>query len=193
MYLQKHTATETFAAGVVIFKGVAGLDTNAVDPLGFKYRTDGWCGAGAPRFNLRVENAGVRRTFMFDRVSGMIPSGAEAHEGRGFEALVTVAALPRARSSPWRSSSTRARPSSAHLWVSVTLAGRHPGRRAPLDVGDRQRERRRDHGELDDRGRRDGLDPRRAVERGVRLLTAADPSVHMFRRGRRPDRPSIRT
>ena len=57
---------------------------------------------------------------MFDRVSGMIPSGAEAHEGRGFEALVTVAALHRARSSPWRSSSTRARPSSAHLWVSVT-------------------------------------------------------------------------
>lgn len=94
LYLQKHTATETFAAGVVIFKGVAGLDTNAVNPLGFKYRTDGWCGAGAPRFNLRVENAGVRRTFMFDRVSGMIPSGAEAHEGRGFEAMVTGAALP---------------------------------------------------------------------------------------------------
>jgi hypothetical protein len=94
LYLQKHTATEAFAAGVVIFKGVAGLDTNAVDPLGFKYRTDGWCGAGAPRFNLRVENDGVRRTFMFDRVSGMIPSGAEAHEGRGFEALMTVAALP---------------------------------------------------------------------------------------------------
>ena len=94
LYLQKHTATETFAAGVVVFKGVAGLDANALEPLGFKYRTDGWCGAGAPRFNLRVESAGVRQTCMFGCDSGMLPAGSEAHEGRAFEGLVTAAALP---------------------------------------------------------------------------------------------------
>jgi hypothetical protein len=97
LYFQKHTATETFAAGVAVFKGVAGLDTAELVPLGFKYRTDGWCGAGAPRFNLRVENppgSGIRQTFFFGCNSGMFPTGGGTHEGRVFDGRTTVGTLP---------------------------------------------------------------------------------------------------
>ena len=97
LYLQKHAATEHFAAGVAVFKGVAGLDTSALEPLGFKYRTDGWCGADAPRFNLRVENppgSGVRETFMFGCYSGMLPAGGAVHEGRTFDGRITEGTLP---------------------------------------------------------------------------------------------------
>ena len=97
LYLQKHTATETFAAGVAVFKGVAGMNTSDLGTLGFKYRTDGWCGTGAPRFNLRVENppgSGIRQTFFFGCNSGMVPAGGGAHEGRTFDGRVTVGSLP---------------------------------------------------------------------------------------------------
>jgi hypothetical protein len=95
LYFQKHTATETVAAGVAVFKGVAGLNTAALAPLGFKYRTDGWCGAGAPRFNLRVETApGVRETFFFGCNSGMAPTAGGAQEGRIFDGRVTIGTLP---------------------------------------------------------------------------------------------------
>jgi hypothetical protein len=97
LYLQKHTATEHFAAGVVVFKGVAGLDTSALEPLGFKYRTDGWCGVGAPRFNLRVENppgTSTRETFMFGCDSDMFPASGGVHEGRTFEGRITEGNLP---------------------------------------------------------------------------------------------------
>ena len=63
LYLQKMTSTATFAAGVAVFKGFEGTDTQDLGPLSFWYQTDGWCGAGAPRFNVRIETApGVRQT-----------------------------------------------------------------------------------------------------------------------------------
>jgi hypothetical protein len=56
LYFQKMTATTTFAAGVAVFEGVAGMPVSELGDLGFWWRTDGHCGAGAPRFNLRLQN-----------------------------------------------------------------------------------------------------------------------------------------
>jgi hypothetical protein len=95
LYLQKHTATETFAAGIVVFRGVAGLDTSEVDPLGFFVRSDGWCGAGAPRFNLTYDPTfGPRQTLFFGCNSGMVPGGTMTWEGRTFEERTTAGPLP---------------------------------------------------------------------------------------------------
>jgi hypothetical protein len=75
LYFQKHTSTATIAAGVAVVEHVGGLPATAVWPLEFWYREDGWCGAGAPRFNLRVEFLGVEQTLFFGCNSGMAPSG----------------------------------------------------------------------------------------------------------------------
>jgi hypothetical protein len=73
LYLQKMTATTTFAAGVAVFNHVEGLPVSEVWPLEFWWREDGWCGAGAPRFNLRVETApGTTQLLFFGCNSGMV-------------------------------------------------------------------------------------------------------------------------
>ena len=85
LYFQKNTTTATVAAGVAVFKGVEGMDVAALFPLSFYVRTDGHCGAGAPRFNLRVEDsAGVRQT-VFIGCAGMIPGEILVNEGRAFQ------------------------------------------------------------------------------------------------------------
>jgi hypothetical protein len=55
LYFQKDTVTATFAAGVAVIDGFEGQDTAAILPLGFDWRMDGHCGAGAPRFNVRIQ------------------------------------------------------------------------------------------------------------------------------------------
>jgi hypothetical protein len=52
LYLQKQAPTGANAAAGASVEGVAGLTLNE---LGFDYRNDGWCGAGAPRFNVYIE------------------------------------------------------------------------------------------------------------------------------------------
>jgi len=85
LYFQKMTTTPTFAAGVAVFKGFEGLPTTALEGLAFDRRVDGHCGAGAPRFNVRVEiSPGVRQT-VFIGCAGMLVSGTSSHEGRTFE------------------------------------------------------------------------------------------------------------
>jgi len=69
LYFQKETSTTTFAAGVAVFKGVRGMSTADIVPLGFWYQADGHCGAGAPRFNVRLE--GVPGT-IFVGCAGMV-------------------------------------------------------------------------------------------------------------------------
>ena len=57
------TSTTTIAAGVAVCKGFEGADPDDLLPLSFWYQDDGWCGAGAPRFNVRIEiMPGVRQT-----------------------------------------------------------------------------------------------------------------------------------
>jgi hypothetical protein len=97
LYFQKETTTATVAAGVAVFKGVAGMNTSELDPLAFSYEIGGHCGAGAPRFNLRVEVApGVRQTFFFGCNSGMAPAGPPIMDDQGdmWERRTTVAPLP---------------------------------------------------------------------------------------------------
>lgn len=95
LYFQKNTPTPTFAAGVAVFKGFEGMPTSAVSPLAFDYRTDGHCGAGAPRFNLVVENGGVTQTFFFGCNSGMFPGATQFDDqGRLWQRRSTAGPLP---------------------------------------------------------------------------------------------------
>jgi hypothetical protein len=97
LYFQKDTLTVNFAAGVAIIDGFEGMPTSAISRLAFYYRSDGHCGAGAPRFNLRVEVApGVRQTFFFGCNSGMFPLEPPLTDtqGRVWQHRSTVGLLP---------------------------------------------------------------------------------------------------
>jgi hypothetical protein len=52
LYLQKNVPTSTEAAGGAEITGVSGV---RLTELGFDFRNDGWCGAGAPRFNIYTD------------------------------------------------------------------------------------------------------------------------------------------
>ena len=56
LYLQKMTATTTYAAGVAVVTGLEGLHANELTGLSWWHREDGHCGAGAPRWNIGVED-----------------------------------------------------------------------------------------------------------------------------------------
>jgi hypothetical protein len=65
-YLQKMVPTTTVAAGVALIKGFEGLPAEELDGLEWKHRTDGHCGAGAPRWNVNlVDESGQRYTAFF--------------------------------------------------------------------------------------------------------------------------------
>jgi hypothetical protein len=51
LYLAKQGDTSEITAGIVVIDGVEGL---TLTELGFDVRDDGHCGAGAPRFNVRI-------------------------------------------------------------------------------------------------------------------------------------------
>lgn len=75
LYFQKMTATTTNAAGVAVVDGVAGMSPSDIGQLAFDYRTDGHCGAGAPRWNLTVQNGGQKQTLFFG-CAAMTPEGS---------------------------------------------------------------------------------------------------------------------
>jgi TPP-dependent indolepyruvate ferredoxin oxidoreductase alpha subunit len=54
---QKMTATAANAAGVAVIKGFEGQPVSAIKRLEFYWRTDGHCGAGAPRFDVFYQPA----------------------------------------------------------------------------------------------------------------------------------------
>jgi hypothetical protein len=91
LYFQKNTATTTFAAGVAVFKGVEGMLTSALGELSFYWRMDGHCGAGAPRFNLRIENN--PQTFFFG-CQAMAPGTPITQNGRTFQQRSVLGPLP---------------------------------------------------------------------------------------------------
>ena len=53
LYFQKMTTTATNAAAFAVITGFEGQDVSTLT-LSWDHRTDGWCGAGAPRWNLRI-------------------------------------------------------------------------------------------------------------------------------------------
>jgi len=97
LYFQKMTSTTTVAAGVAVFKGVEGLDTADLGDLEFWWRDDGHCGAGAPRFNIRIKlNLGTTVT-QFVGCQEMVPGAtAPGPHGTTFEqrTVPTGAILP---------------------------------------------------------------------------------------------------
>ena len=60
LYLAKQAPTNAWASGGASVEGVAGMK---LTELGFDYRNDGWCGAGAPRFNVYIEEANTHYFF----------------------------------------------------------------------------------------------------------------------------------
>ena len=55
LYFQKMTSTATVAAGVAVIKGFDGQPVSSLKHLEFWWRSDGHCGAGAPRFDIFVQ------------------------------------------------------------------------------------------------------------------------------------------
>jgi hypothetical protein len=56
LYLQKDTVTATNAAALAHISKEQGI---TLTELGFDYQADGWCGAGAPRFNVVLEDGSL--------------------------------------------------------------------------------------------------------------------------------------
>jgi hypothetical protein len=65
LYFQKMTATTTAAAGVAVINGVEGLPVDDLTGLSWWHREDGHCGAGAPRWNVGVQDGTGRRYTVF--------------------------------------------------------------------------------------------------------------------------------
>src|SRR2546425_5545338 len=65
LYFQKDTATSTNAAGVVVIHGLAGTQVSNLTGLSWDHRTDGHCGAGAPRWDIFVTGASGTRYTLF--------------------------------------------------------------------------------------------------------------------------------
>lgn len=55
LYFQKMTSTATVAVGVAVIKGFDGQPVSSLKHLEFWWRSDGHCGAGAPRFDIFVQ------------------------------------------------------------------------------------------------------------------------------------------
>jgi hypothetical protein len=56
LYFQKMTSTTTVAAGVAVINGLEGLPASELTGLSWWHREDGHCGAGAPRWNIGVQD-----------------------------------------------------------------------------------------------------------------------------------------
>jgi hypothetical protein len=61
LYFQKFTETNIQVAGIVEFEGLEGRPIGAITGLEWEHRTDGWCGAGAPRWTTISEDTTGRR------------------------------------------------------------------------------------------------------------------------------------
>lgn len=77
LYFQKMTVTANFAAGVAVVDGLEGQRPSALDSLSWEHRTDGHCGAGAPRWNLALTDPdGAHTVFLGCAAAAHSPGGA---------------------------------------------------------------------------------------------------------------------
>jgi hypothetical protein len=65
LYFQKMTTTATNAAGVARITGLEGQPLSALVGLSWEHRIDGWCGAGAPRWDVIVTDESGNRGIIF--------------------------------------------------------------------------------------------------------------------------------
>jgi hypothetical protein len=79
LYFQKFTATEEQVAGVARVMGLEGQPLSAITALSWEHRVDGWCGAGAPRWDIIVADPNGNRGVIFLGCAAAVHSpGAEA-------------------------------------------------------------------------------------------------------------------
>jgi hypothetical protein len=65
LFLKKGCATPTLAAaGADIVTPLEGTAVSNLTELNFDYRDDGHCGAGAPRFNIQLDEFGFQNAFL---------------------------------------------------------------------------------------------------------------------------------
>ena len=65
LYFQKMTSTATVAAGVAVINGLEGLPARDLTGLSWWHREDGHCGAGAPRWDIGVQDGSGNRYAVF--------------------------------------------------------------------------------------------------------------------------------
>jgi hypothetical protein len=63
LVLAKNVETTVFAAALAVLTGPEGQEVAADTEFGYSYRSDGHCGAGAPRFNVRVTDGDDEATY----------------------------------------------------------------------------------------------------------------------------------
>jgi len=95
LYFQKMTTTETFAAGVARITGLEGQPLSALTGLSWEHRTDGWCGAGAPRWDVIVaDESGDRGVIFLGCAAAAHTPGSEANWIRDSYTAAGIAAAP---------------------------------------------------------------------------------------------------
>jgi len=96
LYFQKMTTTETFAAGVAKVTGLEGQPLSALVGLSWEHRTDGWCGAGAPRWDVIVsDESGDRGVIFLGCAAAVHTPGSAANWIRdSYPAGTPIASLP---------------------------------------------------------------------------------------------------
>ena len=99
LYFQKMVATPVFAAGFAVIDGLQGQPATALTALSWDHRADGWCGAGAPRWNVGVTDAsGDHTVFLGCNAATHSPSGTDGwtsdlYSGADIAAALTAAGV----------------------------------------------------------------------------------------------------
>ena len=96
LYFQKMTTTATNAAGVAKVTGLEGQPLSALVGLSWEDRTDGWCGAGAPRWDVIVSDASGDRGVIFLGCAAAVhtPGSAANWIRDSYPAGTPIASLP---------------------------------------------------------------------------------------------------
>ena len=95
LYFQKMTTTATVAAGVARITGLEGEPVSALTGLSWEHRTDGWCGAGAPRWDIIVsDESGNRGVIFLGCAAATHTPGSNANWIRDSYGAAGIAAAP---------------------------------------------------------------------------------------------------
>lgn len=95
LYFQKMTTTATVAAGVARITGLEGQPVSAITGLSWEHRTDGWCGAGAPRWDIIVsDESGNRGVIFLGCAAATHTPGSNANWIRDSYGAAGIAAAP---------------------------------------------------------------------------------------------------
>ena len=87
-------ATPVFAAGFAVIDGLQGQPATTLTALSWEHRTDGWCGAGAPRWNVGVTDAsGDHTVFLGCNAATHAPGGTDGWTSDSYSSADIAAAI----------------------------------------------------------------------------------------------------